>query len=129
MRNDRFALGILAGLGGLLLAAIAVGCFSASVDSRGWQDVAREYKETYSGSGSDRDRAVQAAREAAIEAGLTMDQLADYSIATESEDGYWWVSFHHRSSDGKTWPSRFVVRVDSNRKIRLYRNPANAPSH
>jgi len=108
-----------------------VGCFSANVDvdSKGWKKVASDYREAYAGSNSERDRAVQAAREAAIEAGLKRDQLSDYSISARTEDKSWWVSFRLRNSEGKTWPARFLVRVDPDGRTCLYRNPDNAPLH
>lgn len=131
MRDGRLSFAVFSVLAALLPAGFMVGCFSANVDvdSKGWQKVASDYREAYAGSGSERDRAVQGAREAAIEAGLKKDQLSDYSISTRAEDKSWWVGFRLRNSEGKTWPARFLVRVGPDGRTVLYRNPDNAPLH
>jgi hypothetical protein len=135
MRNDRIsnlpvALFSAVGVAGLLLAALAGGCSaSANVDTKGWQEVAREYKDAYAGTGGEEGRAVQNAREAAIDAGLKKDRLSEYNITAAAKDDLWWVSFRQKGSDQKTWPECFVVRVARDNSTRLYKNPANAPEH
>jgi hypothetical protein len=120
---------ILLAAAGLLAAGLVGGCFSANVDSSGWQSVAREYKDAYAPSSPQRDRAVQSAREKAIEEGLTSKELADYDIRTAYQEPFWWVDFRREDRKGKSWPDRFVIRVDEKGRTLLYKDPAKAPEH
>ncbi len=129
MRQVRLLLAVAPGLAGFVLAGAIGGCFKADVDTRGWQDVAREYKGAYAPSSSERDQAVASAREAALEAGLTRRQLDDCSVSTDAEGKVWWVTFRSRVAKGDTWPAKFVVRVESGGRTKLYKDPADAPSH
>jgi hypothetical protein len=126
MKNGRLIVAALAGVIGAMVSGLPLGCVNANVDSSGWQQVAREYKDAYAGGDTDQDRAVQSAREAAIEAGLTKDQLSDYAVSVDSREKYRWVEFRKRGSKGETWPAHFVVRVDPAGKTIVYKNPAAA---
>jgi hypothetical protein len=111
----------------IFTAAFSAGCFNASVDTRGWQSVAREYKDAYAPSDRDKQRAIQAARETAIEAGLAEKDLDRYDMDAAYRGESWWVEFRHEDRGGKSWPDRFVVRVDRDGKTTLFQDPAAAP--
>ena len=130
MRNDRLLRIVLLGVGWLLasgLAGLLGGCVNVNADSKGWQDVAKGYSDTYAGGSSDQDRAIRAAREAAIEAGIRKDQLSEYQYSTTREEKLWWVKFHHPSMGKDSWPGWFMVRVDPDNKTLIYRVKATAP--
>ena len=112
----------------LLLFGAVGGCVNvnATGDSKGWQDVAKSYANTYGGN-SDKDRAVNAAREAAIEAGLKRDQISEYQYSTAREDKLWWVTFRHPRMGHESWPGWFLVRVDPDNRTLIYRDRATAP--
>jgi len=128
MRNHKSILSRI--LGGAAAAAVAVllgGCFSANVNTKPYTDLGEKYADTYSGRGSDEDRAVHSAREAAIDAGIPKRGMDDYAVGTSRRDKFWWVEFRHKDRAGKAWPDWFVVRVDADGKTRLYKNPSDAP--
>ncbi len=128
MKTDRSISLVVAGLG-LLAAVVASGCGNkVSVDTKGWQDVGRAYADAYSGRGSERDWAVQRAREAAVQSGLTVEQLDKYTITPTKGDNAWWVDFRYLNSEKTHWPERFVIRVDADGKTRSY-HYADAPAH
>jgi hypothetical protein len=118
MRKARLRAGLVLAPA-VLAAGLLGGC--VNVDSRGWQDVARGYKETYAPSSPEKDRAIQAAREAAIENGLTARELDDYEIDANRKGETWWVDFHHEKRKGKAWPDRFVVRVAEKGRTEVFR--------
>jgi hypothetical protein len=122
------ALGVaVAGFLGLVLAASVGGC--ATINVPDYSGVAKEAVHDYSGSGSERDWAVQRAREAAIEKGLKSEKLTDdYSISPAQGEKCWWVDFRYKKSEQQNWPERFVVRVDMDGKTRIY-DRAGAPAH
>lgn len=130
MRNHKCILGrILSGAVAAAAVGLLAGCFSANVDvnPKPYTDLGKSYADTYAGRGSDEDRAVHSAREAAIDAGIPKRELDEYAVGTSRRDQFWWVEFRHTERAGKSWPDRFVVRVDADGKTRLYKNPADAP--
>ena len=111
----------------ILAGGLWGGC--VNVDTSGWQGVAREYKDAYAPGNPEKDRAVQAAREKAIEEGLAAKELSDYKVRAAWQEPFWWVDFYREDRKGKFWPDRFVVRVDDKARAVLFRDPASAPQH
>ena len=128
MRNVRAFPILVPVIAWLWLGGAVGGCVSVNTDTSGWQDVAKSYSNAYGGGvGTDKDRAVKAAREAAIEAGLKRDQLSEYQYSTNREDRLWWVTFRRPGMGHDGWPGWFLVRVDPDNKTLIYKVRATAP--
>ncbi|HUT56747.1 MAG TPA: hypothetical protein VNA25_02605 [Phycisphaerae bacterium] len=126
MSNGTHCIRLLTALTALALAALAGGCISANVDSKGWQGVARDYKDTYSDSGDHRramteKRAVKIARDRAEKEGIDDDDFDKYRIEVQKKDEFWLVTFDLKRSRRMGWPDHFTVRVDKEGNTLIYK--------